>query len=191
MIKLNKRDIATVGIVGILIIAAVACRIATKMHLPQEMLFALIRSAIYIGLFTAWGISVKKRIILTQVKRYFIAISLLTIFWMLVRTLKYTFAVTAVQARYLWYLYYLPQLFMPLLLLLIAFSLRKPETYRLPKRTMLLYIPSAIFFSWCLPMICTGWYLSFPNNRGRTTAIHMHQCFIFLHYGNIFAELPL
>ena len=146
MIKLNKQDIAAAGIVTFLITAAVACRIAIKMQLPLDSVFSFTRSAIYIGLFTAWGISVKRRIIQTQVRRYLIAISLLTIFWMLVRTLKYSYAVTPEQLRYLWYLYYLPQLFIPLLLLLITFLLRKPETYRLPKRTMLLYIPSAVFF---------------------------------------------
>ena len=45
--------------------------------------------------------------------------------------------------RHLWYLYYLPMLFIPLLAVFIALSLGKPESFRLPKWTVLLYIPTA------------------------------------------------
>ena len=34
---------------------------------------------------------------------------------------------------YLWYGYYFPMLFIPLLCVLVALSLGKPENYRLPK----------------------------------------------------------
>lgn len=47
---------------------------------PLGWLCAFLRSVIYIGLFTAWGISVRRRIIQSQVRRYLTAISVLMVF---------------------------------------------------------------------------------------------------------------
>ena len=46
----------------------------------------------------------------------------------------------------MWYLYYLPMLFLPLLGVYIALSMGKPEDYRLSRRSgMLLIVPAALF----------------------------------------------
>ena len=46
----------------------------------------------------------------------------------------------------MWYLYYLPMLFLPLLGVYIALSMGKPEDYRLSRRTgMLLIVPAVLF----------------------------------------------
>ena len=39
------------------------------------------RSFIYIGIFTAWGLSLRNRIIQTQVRRYMTAAAVLMVFW--------------------------------------------------------------------------------------------------------------
>ena len=52
--------------------------------------FTSLRAAIYIGLFVAWGISVRSRIIQPQVRRYLTAVSALMIFWMTVRSIRYS-----------------------------------------------------------------------------------------------------
>ena len=54
------------------------------------------------------------------------------------------FAVSSAAIRYLWYGYYVPMLFVPLLCVLVALSLGKPENYRLPKWTGLLYLPTTL-----------------------------------------------
>lgn len=108
-----------------------------------DQFFAILRAAIYIGLFVAWGISVRSRIIQPQVRRYLTAVSALMIFWMTVRSIRYSLEEALWVMRHLWYLYYLPMLFIPLLAVFIALSLGKPESFRLPKWTVLLYIPTA------------------------------------------------
>lgn len=105
---------------------------------------SLLRSGIYVGLFVAWGVSVRRRIIQVQTKQYLSAISALLVLWMAVRTLKYMIFNNQHICRYLWYLYYIPQILIPLLLILVACSLGKPENYRLPKWTNLLYLPAAV-----------------------------------------------
>lgn len=44
-----------------------------------------IRSGIYIILLSAWGVSVRNRIIQVQIRRYLLAISGLMIFWLMLR----------------------------------------------------------------------------------------------------------
>ena len=123
--------------------AAVLRQIGFCVNEQLDQFFTILRAAIYIGLFVAWGISVRSRIIQPQVRRYLTAVSALMIFWMTVRSIRYSLEEALWVMRHLWYLYYLPMLFIPLLAVFIALSLGKPESFRLPKWTVLLYIPSA------------------------------------------------
>ena len=123
--------------------AAVLRQIGFCVNEQLDQFFTILRAAIYIGLFVAWGISVRSRIIQPQVRRYFTAVSALMIFWMTVRSIRYSLEEALWVMRHLWYLYYLPMLFIPLLAVFIALSLGKPESFRLPKWTVLLYIPTA------------------------------------------------
>ena len=123
--------------------AAVLRHIGFCVNEQLDQFFTILRAAIYIGLFVAWGISVRSRIIQPQVRRYLTAVSALMIFWMTVRSIRYSLEEALWVMRHLWYLYYLPMLFIPLLAVFIALSLGKPESFRLPKWTVLLYIPTA------------------------------------------------
>ena len=123
--------------------AAVLRQIGFYVIEQVDLFFTILRASIYIGLFVAWGISVRSRIIQPQVRRYLTAVSALMIFWMTVRSIRYSLEEALWVMRHLWYLYYLPMLFIPLLAVFIALSLGKPESFRLPKWTVLLYIPTA------------------------------------------------
>ena len=114
------------------------------MNEQLELICSILRTSIYIVLFATWGISVSNRIIQPQVRRYLVAISALMGFWIAIRGIKYSLAECPWVMRHLWYLYYLGMLFIPLLVVFIALSLGKPESFRLPKWTKLLYIPTTI-----------------------------------------------
>ena len=122
---------------------AVLRQIGFYVNEQLDLFFTILRSAIYIGLFAAWGISTRNRIIQLQVRRYLSAVSALMLFWITVRSIKYSLEEGLWVMRHLWYLYYLPMLFIPLLALFVALSLGKPDNFRLPKWTALLYIPTA------------------------------------------------
>lgn len=144
MSLLRKRKYGVVLLVAVLMICAVCARVAARYGYYAEGL-SIVRALIYIGLLAAWGISVQTRIIQTQVRRYLLVIAGLMLLWLTLRTVKYnTYHMTA--ERFLWYGYYLPMLFIPVLAVLVALSLGKPENYRLPKWTHFLYLPSALLF---------------------------------------------
>ena len=113
---------------------------------PLNRAFGILRASIYIGLFTAWGLSIHRRIIQPQVSRYLITISALMVFWIIIRTIRYSLDECVWLMRYLWYLYYLPMLLIPLLGVFVALSLGKADSFRLPKWAALFYIPTAVLF---------------------------------------------
>ena len=101
----KKREILTGGFAALLIVCAVAARVITRGHrgavyfLPMSLL----RSFIYIGLTTWWGVSLWQRIVQAQVRRYLAAMAALCVFWLSIRTVKFFFAATPAAIRYLWY----------------------------------------------------------------------------------------
>ena len=101
-----------------MIVCAVAARIITRGHreAPYFLPVSLLRSLIYIGLMTWWGVSLWQRIVQTQVRRYLAATAALCVFWLSIRTVKFFFAVSSAAIRYLWYGYDVPILFNELVL---------------------------------------------------------------------------
>ena len=114
MAKVQKSEVKAGIIVVLLIICTVLARVLGKLGYAS-VTFGLIRTIIYIGLYIAWGVSVRNRVIQLQVRRYLTAVSALMVFWFVVRSMKYYFIFNLDITRYLWYLYYLPTLFIPLL----------------------------------------------------------------------------
>lgn len=146
MKKLNLKNYRTILYVVLAILTAMVLRqIGFRVEDPLDRVANIFRSAIYIGLFTVWGVSLRRRIVQPQVRRYLTAIPALMVFWITVRLIRYSFTEDLWALRHLWYLYYLPMLFIPLLSVFIAMSLGKPESFRLPGRAALLYIPTVVF----------------------------------------------
>lgn len=141
MIKKRKKKLINGGIILLAVIVAYAFRLIGNGNY-YFVLFPYLRSFIYIGLFIAWGISIRRRIVQKQVAQYLTGISVLLILWFTFRSAKYFIFWQPTAIRYLWYLYYLPMLFIPILALLVALSLGKPDDYRLPKAAYALWIIS-------------------------------------------------
>lgn len=66
--------------------------------------------SIYELMVAAWGIAIMKRIMNTQVRRYLLCADVLMVFWFVIRTLKWYVFQDPVAVRFLWYLFFIPQL---------------------------------------------------------------------------------
>lgn len=107
MQKLNLKKHGTFFVVALAVLAAAVLRqIGFRAEPPFDWLCPFFRSVIYIVLFTAWGISVRGRIIQSQVRRYLTAISALMVFWVTARTIRHIIAEDPWVLRHLWHLYY-------------------------------------------------------------------------------------
>ena len=145
MARSNSKKYSIILCVILAILAAVVLR-QIEADAPLNNVFGTLRASIYIGMFISWGVSIHMRIIQPQVRRYLISISALMVFWIIIRTIRYSLNECVWLMRYLWYLYYLPMLLIPLLAVFVALSLGKAESFRLPNWTALFYIPTALLF---------------------------------------------
>ena len=110
---MTKQNHKTGFLVAAMVFSAIALRVLGKFYI-LIVPGGIARSLIYIVFYIGWGISVSKRIVQVQVRHYLIAVSGLMVFWFVIRSMRYYFITDIGIARQLWYLYYLPMLFIPL-----------------------------------------------------------------------------
>ena len=143
--KRNTKQLIPMILVFTIIAAAYSCRILAMLDIGGDWM-SYIRAVLYLLLFSLWGYSLDRRIIQPQTLRCLRLTAALMLLWLILRTLKYEFVTDLTVARYIWYLYYLPMLFIPLLGVYIALSLGKSEKFRLTGRIGALAIIPAVLF---------------------------------------------
>lgn len=163
-----KKRIARSSVLHIIFIitaiaAAMLCRQLDRIGTIQ--IFGIIRSLIYIFMFLIWGITLRNRIVQIQAKRFMTSIAWLIVFWVAIRSVKFIIAQSPLAVRTLWYMYYIPMVFIPMFALLVALSLGKPENYRLPAVTSLLYVASALMVIFVLTNDLHCLVFRFPGDR--------------------------
>lgn len=171
MTKSRNKTAIMMFVVAAMLLIAYSCRIiGNNGYYKTEV--GLLRSFIFIALFAAWGASLYNRIIQTRIRCYMSAIALLMIFWFIIRTLKYYFISAELYpgiVRHLWYMYYLAMLFIPLLAVYVAMSIGKTEDSHLPKKALLLYIPTLFLFLMVITNDLHELVFIFPENAAVRT----------------------
>ena len=92
-----------------------------------------------------WIYQIRKRVIHPEELRYLMTIAHLMIFWIILRTIKYECLVyDQFLARFAWYLYYIPQVFCVVFMLLTVLHIGKPYNQPINRKWKLIYIPSVV-----------------------------------------------
>ena len=131
----NKRRAAAFIFAALLIMTAIICRRCVYSMEKRSVLahvLDFVRSSCYLVLYSFWAISLEQRIIHRQTRKILVGIALLELYWMLVRTIKFLFVVNLDGMRWLWYMYYVAMIMIPMLALLAAMTMGKNDEYRLP-----------------------------------------------------------
>ena len=161
MSKAAKKSILYALGVLALIALAMWLRYASR-HILHSPAVSHLRSGIYVFLFSVWCYCLWIRIVQTQARRYLLAISVLMVLWILLRSIKYSIENTDVE-RWLWYFYYFPMLFIPMLSVFVSRSLGKGEDFRLPRWTKILYVPTLLLLLLVLTNDLHQQVFSFPS----------------------------
>ena len=161
MSKATKKSLLYALGVLALIAFAMWLRYAGR-HILHSPAVSHLRSGIYVFLFSVWCYSLWLRIVQTQVRRYLLAISVLMVLWILLRSIKFSIENTDAERR-LWYFYYFPMLFIPMLSVFVSRSLGKGEDFRLPRWTKLLYVPTLLLLLLVLTNDLHQQVFSFPS----------------------------
>ena len=161
MSKATKKSLLCALAALALIAFAMWLRYASR-HIFHSPAVSHLRSGIYVFLFSAWSYSLCNRIVQTQVRRYLLAISALMVLWILLRSIKFSIENTDAERR-LWYFYYFPMLFIPMLSVFVSRSLGKGEDFRLPRWTKILYLPTLLLLLLVLTNDLHQQVFSFPS----------------------------
>ena len=143
--KRKTKRLLPMILVFTIIAAAYSCRMLALFDIGGACI-NYIRALLYLLLFSLWGFSLDRRIIQKQALHCLRLTAVLMLVWLILRTLKYEVVTDLTVARYIWYLYYLPMLFIPLLGVYIALSLGRSEEFRLTGRIGSLVIIPAVLF---------------------------------------------
>ena len=161
MSKATKKSLLCALAALALIALAMWLRYASR-HIFHSPAVSHLRSGLYVFLFSVWCYSLWIRIVQTQARRYLLAISVLMVLWILLRSIKYSIENTDAE-RWLWYFYYFPMLFIPMLSVFVSRSLGKGEDFRLPRWTKLLYVPTLLLLLLVLTNDLHQQVFSFPS----------------------------
>lgn len=126
--------------------------------------FIIISHFIFITLLLGWVISLQRRILNAQIRRYLVTVGVLMASWLLVRTCKW-FYVSEFDplCRYLWYAFYIPMILIPLIGVFITIYIGKPDGYKMPKALNLLYIPAVLLIVYVFTNDIHLTIFKFPN----------------------------
>ena len=178
MSKATKKSILYALAALALIAFAMWLRYASRVFFHSPAV-SYLRSGIYVFLFSAWCYSLWIRIVQTQVRRYLLAISVLMVLWILLRSIKFSIENTDAE-RWLWYFYYFPMLFIPMLLVFVSRSLGKGEDFRLPRWTKLLYVPTLLLLLLVLTNDLHQKVFSFPSGVLSDQAYRYERGYFFV-----------
>ncbi len=123
------------------------CRIIARFT-PDPILsniFNFIRFFLHMGLLLVWSYSLNRRIIINNIRLILLSICSLLIMWITIRGLRWHIIIAPTLKRWLWYAYYIPLLFIPLLLLWLSLYLGRSDQYRLSLQAIFLFVPSLSF----------------------------------------------
>lgn len=180
MTKQAKKSICAILVVTALIAVAVICRVVTRLcEIPviEDKILNVVRTLIYLGLFSAWGFSVYRRVMQIQARKFLCLSAILMVLWIMLRAFKFYFITSETAIRYFWYAYYLPMLFIPTLAPFVALSIGKHEGYRLPKTTLLLLVPAVLLLALVLTNDLHQCVFRFPDDAAKVLDKYPNVCF--------------
>ena len=160
--KSNKAVRITVAAV---VVTAAVIRLVNNQNPSDDVLFTdFIRALLHIGLITAWGFSLYRRVVQKQARHYLCGIVALMTLWLNFKVVKYYICTDINISRYLWYLYYLPLIGIPLYMLFASLFIGKTEDYKLKWQVKLLYIPAVLLFLMIMTNDLHEFAFSFPQH---------------------------
>lgn len=162
--------------------------VAGSLHMGRSLFpritVNVINGMLYVAALIIWNAQLNRRLIQFQLRKKVSGIIYLMLFWIAVRSAKYMFLVKgSTAARFAWYLYYVPIIFIPLLMFLAVLYIGRPAGTSISKKWNLLYIPSGLLL---VGILTNDWHqlaFSFPN--GMTHGQDFEYDYGVLYYGVI------
>lgn len=189
--KLDKKRIALYSLCVLLfIVAGILQYIDEDLPMFSAKICNLIANLIFFVLIFLWGISIKNRIVDKPTKIRLLTAAGLIFFWFLIRYIKYdSFGEKDTAGRYLWYLYYVPQCFVPPIALITALGIIRKNKHTINKWLYLIFIPAFVFTSLILTNDLHQLVFSFRNNFENFSSDYRHEIIYYMTMGWIILSI--
>lgn len=116
-----------------------------RVCVPVESIFHnfvfILSILVYFSIIFYWGIYLERSILSKKIRRLLLAVVYLMAFYILIGVARHRIFLDGnYVARFLWYLYYLPQIVATYLSFIIALRVSKPEAYKIPKFLKIVFV---------------------------------------------------
>lgn len=130
----NKIKQFPVALSVVLFLLAGVLRVFISPDTYSGTLIFVLSNVIYLGIIFSWGIYIERSILSAKIRRLILTVVVFMVMYVLFGAAKHrVFLDGDFAGRFLWYLYYVPQIFATFLAFVIAFRVGKNEEYRMPK----------------------------------------------------------
>ena len=140
----SKKRTLSYGVILISVLLAYFCRQVRTENVFMRNLADQCRSCIYLGMYCAWVIYLRRHVVHKKTRRCLTAIGCLMVFWFFVRTVKFHIFHDPLGEHICWYLYYIPMLLIPVLGLAAAMFLGEKEEEKTVRKVIILLTVAAI-----------------------------------------------
>ena len=140
----NKKRTLSYGVILISVLLAYFCRQVRTENVFMRNLADQCRSCIYLGMYCAWVIYLRRHVVHKKTRRCLTAIGCLMVFWFFVRTVKFHIFHDPLGEHICWYLYYIPMILIPVLGLAAAMFLGEKEEEKTVRKVIILLTVAAI-----------------------------------------------
>ena len=140
----SKKRTLSYGVILISVLLAYFCRQVRTENVFMRNLADQCRSCIYLGMYCAWVIYLRRHVVHKKTRRCLTAIGCLMVFWFFVRTVKFHIFHDPLGEHICWYLYYIPMILIPVLGLAAAMFLGEKEEEKTVRKVIILLTVAAI-----------------------------------------------
>ena len=160
----------TIVIVSLVSLAMVLSKITWQRGILEGVMNVLSFS-IMLGTLAYWGISIRIRVVDREIRDSLLYIDVLLILWLFTRIVKFDVVSNPVAVRYLWYCYYVPQIFTAYYAFVIVDHLRNENLSLHKKRCFLVCLVSFILSL----MVLTNEFHNFVFKIDRVNGTDSHN----------------
>ena len=140
----SKKRTLSYGVILISVLLAYFCRQVRTENVFMRNLADQCRNCIYLGMYCAWVIYLRRHVVHKKTRRCLTAIGCLMVFWFFVRTVKFHIFHDPLGEHICWYLYYIPMILIPVLGLAAAMFLGEKEEEKTIRKIIILLTVAAI-----------------------------------------------
>ena len=137
-------------------------------------------TAMYIAAIILWIINVRRKFVGSNLITTMTVFGTVMIFWLVIKYIKYELTGEGIINRYLWYMFYIPMIMLPLLMFYACMYLGRMDKSAIPKRIYLMAVPGILVIIAVMTNDLHEQAFKFTSDIGRSVREYEHGPVYFI-----------